>query len=90
MAQGMSPLRVRPGSLVGYWPLGDPYAVSSVDQDYNPVATFNDLTRVNTPSNGSQDPPLGSLFGLGELGWMGAFKLALASRVFEFRVTEEA
>tara|TARA_R100000700_G_scaffold38001_1_gene48801 strand:+ start:75 stop:830 length:756 start_codon:yes stop_codon:yes gene_type:complete len=46
LAKGISPLLVRPSALVGYWPLGGPYAPTTID----PVGN-NTLTANGGPSN---------------------------------------
>ena len=46
LSKGFSPLLVRPSALVGYWPLGGPYAPTTID----PVGN-NTLTANGGPSN---------------------------------------
>ena len=41
LAKGFSPLMVRPSALVGYWPLGGPYAPTTIDPAGSNTLTAN-------------------------------------------------
>ena len=66
LAAGISPLRVRPSALVGYWPL---FGTSSPENDYS--GKNNDMTLVATPTQ-DRHAPVGPMFGF-DMGWHGGF-----------------
>ena len=68
LAAGVSPVRVRPGSLKHYWPFW--IGTSGIDH----IGTLN-LTAVNTPTQ-ADHAPVQPPFGFG-LGWQGALTAAV-------------
>jgi hypothetical protein len=66
LARRLHPVRIRPGSLVGYWPVG----VGSPDPNWAAGTTALNMTVTGTTI--ADNPPIMSWFGLGH-GWRGAF-----------------
>jgi len=72
LAGGVAPIRVRPGNLVGYWPL---YSALGDAPDYSKnsnTLTDNQTVRV------ADHAPVAPFWGLG-VGWQGAFTVAAAA-----------
>lgn len=73
LARGVSPLRIRAGNLVAYWPL---YGAASPEPDYG--GTANNMTLANSPTQADHAPALQLHWGF-DLGWQGNFATAAAT-----------